>query len=152
MTKEVVSIFSVVREFIFPIILVIITAFFQSAFKNFNFTGRKQIDLQLLNEINNSKLDETIKSITNNYFTKNLITKICGISLKQEQFILIEKSGLPREFDWKVIKRAIKFFKFNENGFEIKINTFDKIFKWAALILYVFTMFLGYIALYSRFT
>ncbi len=89
-----------------------------------------------------------MKTITNNHFTENLITEIYGIALKQEQFILLGKSGLLKEFNWKEIKTAINFFKFNEKEFEIKINIFDIFIKWISLIFYLLFIVFGYIALY----
>ncbi len=58
MPNEVISIFAIVREFIYPVFLVLITAFVQMAFKNINLMRPPLRNLNFLNEINNSKLDK----------------------------------------------------------------------------------------------
>ena len=112
-----------------------------------NLGGTSFKNLKSFNEINDSKLDKPFKDIVNKYIKENLIYDIYKVYLKWDQLKAIEKSGLTKKYNWRQIRIAINFFKFEENTFEIKIGLWNKIRLWSSLIISLFLILLGFLSI-----
>ncbi len=143
----------ILGKILLPIIIASISGIFNNWIKNVSFSSRIGNLKKLNNIINNT---EKILLITNEKFNTEFILPefkessfyiLTGISTNEKSInnYINLKNKLKENFDWKSIKKALPYLKFNiKNEVYVSISKTDILFKNIELGISFFFFLMGY--------